>query len=771
MMEIFTFMGSTVVRRDDAYTYQIISNIIKSIIPTLIKSNDNKSQDDRNDLVIPVIRVFCDIILDVPEHRRLCLYTDLLQTLDAKQYLWMFLIVLFESHVHNFEKDSKTIAKPSKLAKAMADTGYDTKRITIAVDLCMEFDCTIVMQTISQLIEFLHQQPFVTVRNEKNPSKMDIDITDTSIFNIENYTDKQLRHFRYTTLQFIGQLTKPESKLPQTIFALNAEQMLELKPYFKDAIVKALQFLAKVIKTADQQNSKYWKFLLANSFDILEQIISLLSPDMLLQVVGGLMNNIPEVRRKAIELLNKKLQQTNYFADSDPANVLVLLEPFTVIVQSICDDTKLIENATTAESVSLQQHALIAIKLMSVTLANDYPDEFTPILLCLSATVKRNVDIPTNVLGQLVLCLAEVCANLRAHAIPQLSKFMPALGKLLQKQIKNPTAAMSPLLVAIYKIVETLPLFLSPYIVNIIANLSKIWARVGVNLTDAQKRLAIINKLEAIWMKLGTALSMRLLVPVIDQVYDQLCTEQELSAIGPCIKLLGGSFTKLTNQDIAPFTNDLQVFFLRALQFRSEYSEQCVGTTICNDQEIFIIDALVALILKLSESSFRPLYVKAYEWALKDDPSNIDRAITFFQLSHKIAESLKSLFVLFANDFLSNAADLLKKYRNCIDIDDADDDGERKSKIILLLNSIIQTLYQIFLYDSQGFINHYRFDILMEPLVDQLDNDIVLQTSMLRQQMPICLAQLARAANDDTMWKQLNHQILMKTRDNNAEIR
>lgn len=759
-------MGSTVVRRDDAYTYQIISNIIKSIIPTLIKSNENKSTEDRDALVIPVLRVFCDIILDVPEHRRVCLYTDLLKTLNVTRYLWMFLVVIFESHVLNYDKDSKTIAKPTKIAKAMAATGYDTKRVTIAVELVLQFDATVAIQTISRLIEFLHKQPFVVVRDQNAAAKMDIDITDTSIFNVDNYTDKQLRHFRYTTLQFLGQLTKAGSGLPLKIAALDTDQMLEMKPYFKDAIVKALQFLAKVIKVADAQNTKYWRqFILHNSYDILEQIIALLSPDMLLQVVGGLMNNIPEVRRKAIELLNKKLQQPGYFANSDPASVLVLLEPFTLIVQSISDESKLIEGATVAESVALQQHALIAVKLLSVTLANDHPESFTPMLLYLSATLKRNTDIPTNVLGQLVLCLAEVCANLRAHAIPNLSKFMPALSKLLQKQVAGYTAALPALLVAMYKIVETLPLFLSPYMVNIIVSLSQIWSRLPVNLAaDAQKRTAVTGKLEAIWSKLATVLPMRLLAPMIDHAYNQLCNERELMAVEPCMKLLSESFGKHTNQDIAPFANDLQTFFLRALQFRAEFGGQQMSSII-DVQETAILQSFVGLILKLSESSFRPLYARAYEWALKDDDTSVDRAITFFRLSHRIAGALKSLFMLFANDFLANAAELLRRHRN------SDMDPANRAKCVCLLDGILQTLHQIFLYDSQGFINHHRFDVLMEPLVDQLDNELVLQTEALCDLVPLCLAELARAANDDVLWKRLNHQILMKTRDNSAEIR
>ena len=37
IMAIFTFMGSSILRQDDAYSYQIISKIVDTIIPILIQ--------------------------------------------------------------------------------------------------------------------------------------------------------------------------------------------------------------------------------------------------------------------------------------------------------------------------------------------------------------------------------------------------------------------------------------------------------------------------------------------------------------------------------------------------------------------------------------------------------------------------------------------------------------------------------------------------------------------------------------------------------------
>lgn len=136
------------------------------------------------------------------------------------------------------------------------------------------------------------------------------------------------------------------------------------------------------------------------------------------------------------------------------------------------------------ENLSLQQQALIAVKILSVHMAQAHAPAFRQLLDTLSGIVKVSETIPINVLAQSVLCLAELCSNLRAHAISHLSKFMPSIDKILQAQtlkLAGATAAGGPniimyLLSALHKIIEALPLFLSPYLVSLLTSLSTIWA-------------------------------------------------------------------------------------------------------------------------------------------------------------------------------------------------------------------------------------------------------------------------------------------------------
>lgn len=181
IMEIFTFMGSSVVRHDDVFSFQIISNIIESVIPTIVKKGNKESVD----LVVPVFKVFADILLDVPEHRRLPLYTKLISTLGTGKYLWMFLCVVFESHIIHDEEDKK---------KAKVKSGESLQRLEICLQLIKVFSPQDILETCIQLMSYLKSLPDDV--NTAAANKMEVDLTDTKLFDVEARSGKQLRHYR-----------------------------------------------------------------------------------------------------------------------------------------------------------------------------------------------------------------------------------------------------------------------------------------------------------------------------------------------------------------------------------------------------------------------------------------------------------------------------------------------------------------------------------------------------------------------------------------------
>lgn len=435
-------------------------------------------------------------------------------------------------------------------------------------------------------------------------------------------------------------------------------------------------------------------------------------------------------------------------------------DPLTNIVESIVDESKLMQSASSAENSGIQQISLIAIKLLSKQMAQKQPAKFKGILDTLIKILRESERVPRLLLATVVLCMAELCSNLRAHAIAYLPRFMSIYLEILQKQAAAPITCIDNVLVAVVaaalKIAGTLPLFLSPYLVDLIVSLCRIWDHVSSHPEKDGKLAAVEIRLKGIWEKLSSTLQLRVLLPTIDQSYKQLIADSKRLGIGPLMQLLKQTLEQQSAASIAGFMGEITSYFLDALQLRAN------NPTGIDQLEDRIIDAFIAVSLKLSEGSFRPLYTRIFDWAFRSDERNDDRAITFYKLSNEVAKALKSLYVLFAGDVTQNAAEYLKSLNG--------DQGDAK-KQSLLIQQIVGTLYQIFLHDSQGFVNGSRFDALMQPLVDQIENDLVLRSDESKKLLSSSLAQLGMAINDDIQWKTLNYQILMKTRNNNPDIR
>lgn len=428
------------------------------------------------------------------------------------------------------------------------------------------------------------------------------------------------------------------------------------------------------------------------------------------------------------------------------------------------------QTASSTENIGIQQMALITIKLLSKQLTERNPQYFKQIVETLVDILRKNKIVPRILLAVVILCLCEVCSNLRVHSIPYFPGFMKILLEILEIQSNSSNVNSDNVLICLVsglqKIVFTLALYLSPYLVELIVRLSLIWYKLEKDKDqskDAKRYPAIIERMNGIWEKLSTVLELRILIPSIDQSYKTIIEDKQCLAISPIMKLLSLSIEHQTPSTISNFMPDITLLFISALQFRSDHSN--IDSSQMNRLEDQVIKAFSTLTLKLSEGSFRPLYQRVYEWAMKksDDDTKIDKAITFFRLSTEIAKSLKSLFVLFAGDFIDDAANFLTKVTEI--------ELSNRKKTAMLIQSVVDTLYHVFLYDSRGFINGMRFDVLVQPLVDLIENNIVLDEPSLMSLISTCLAQLGIAVNDDIQWKQLNYQILLKTRSNESNVR
>ncbi|KAH8411910.1 hypothetical protein KR222_002119 [Zaprionus bogoriensis] len=776
IVEIFTFVGSTVARHDDAFSLHIIRNVVETIIPTLLLQPATSSQQ-QDQLVIPVLKVFADICADVPVHRRLPLYETLFRVLDPSQHLWQFLCIVFESQML-LEQQS-----PAKQP--------DKSRVEFARELTLQFEQpAVILHTCVHLLGYLAQLPVTKEAQAQYPSasvssssssgkgKSTPLSPEQQLFDVRARSFRQLRHYKYLIMDYLSGLSSSADF--QSLLANPDDAQL---PLHQDFILQTLSYVSIVnggLQAAAGTPSleKYWRVLANHVHDVLDNAIGLLAPQHFLKVITQLLEHeLLHVRIKGLELLVSKLTPpAAYFVDCPLQHFGVLFTPLGAIIDDILGVSSSTP-AQQAQQAQLQQAGLHALQLLAQRHGCDYLEECRQLLAKLTHIVKKRANVPKAVVGNVVLTLVEICGSIKAHALSQLPKFAPQLTKLLQEQVQQllvqrqtPDFLCSALVTAMHKLFLTMPLFLGPYLMDIVGAL----IRLSVQLDGAQ--LALDKRTQALKLRLidvlqavAQGVTARILVPSCGNTYASLLESQAYDELGVLMRqLLLPCIRHNANTELQPVQDALGNLFLQALELRLQVRGRGLQRERVAHIEAAVAEAFVAWTLKLSENNFRPIYSRLHRWAMRQ--SELEPQLTYFLLNHRIAEAFQSLFVLFAGDFIADAARLLHE-KNTLRAAEYED-VEQLENTVELLDAIIGTLHHVFVHGSGDFINDHRFNTLMPPLVDQLENRLLLaeDRTELQQALSNCLAQLAVASND-VLWKQLNTQVLLKTRTGVPEVR
>ncbi|XP_011505568.1 PREDICTED: HEAT repeat-containing protein 1 [Ceratosolen solmsi marchali] len=746
IMPIFTFMGNTVLRQDDAYSIQIISKTIETVVP-IINATNNINH------VCEILRLFITSLPDIPDHRRIPLFKKLLQFLD--NHLHLYYLLTFESHVF-----SKNVESSQELS---------LERSHFALSILQEFSVQKIIQVCVKLVNFLRELPTEIEEGEKN-----VNFHGNHIFNVANCSGKQLRHYKFIIVRFLISLLS-RSDFINRIAQLNEADIEILKPLYDTLIVELVMYIQNTLKNADihqgKPNGKYWKVMLHGLYDVLDLINNLLPNNIFITSITKLINHeYLTVRRKALELLNTRIAQKK-FTDEDYEDLILFIDPITKVLGGP-------HKCVNSEVEIIQQTALITLKLLAKLLASTHPNIFKPILDLATELVKKREGA---VLSSAVLCVAELCSSMRIHAIQSLNKFMPAVIRLLDKHCRQeiPDILIISIVTALQKIVESIGNLLSLYLDQLLHELS----RMSFLYTDfAHSKIGLVAvRLKAIIQKLSNCIPLRILLPAINKTYSTFLNNKYYQYIPSLMNVLAESFGSAQPIELNSLIPDLTTFFLKVLQFREDVIKSESEMEV--DNEVTLLDitnvegsaskTLVALVLKLSEATFRPLYYRLYDWAARN-PQYKQRNITFYRLSANIAECLKSLFVLFAGHFLKHAASLLIGNNTFCNHEMSEITFEDEASRIELIDEILLTLYRVFTYDAHDFINQERFETLMQPLVDQVENTLGTKAEYERRSKDFiipCIASFAGAIPDDSLHKQLVYQILLKTRHNKPCVR
>ncbi|KAK2820168.1 hypothetical protein Q5P01_023127 [Channa striata] len=770
IMPIFTFMGANILRLDDAYSFRVIDKTVQMVIPALIEAHqlsDGSSSARVDAVVTRIVHVFADALPHVPDHRRLPILTQLVTTLGPSRFLWVLMLLLFKLHT-----------KQSAGSVSEKDAALE-RDVDFWISLCCQFEVNDQLTSLVNILNFLLQlpddkddAPVKRATGRRGPRKKEEEKVEELIFSVEAHSSKELRHFKFLSVSFMAQLLGSASFIGKVADGGDVldESLQEFQQRLLEEILRYIHSVARCVEeNADKPTAKFWRVLLNKAYDVLDKVNALLPTDTFIVVMRGLMGNeLPSIRRKAMELLNNKLQHRTQW---DEQQVTVLLQLTGDLLNIVAKGHGKVTEAAEEQAIN-RQTALYSLKLLCRSFGSDHQEAFVPVLLQ-TMQIVTSAEEEKNVMGSALLCIAEVVSTLKALAIPQLPRLMPAVLHTLRdrKELLTNEIYLLSAVTALQRITETLPHFISPYLQDTTSQVCRLIHLVETSSSSSSPSSTFAQlaaRLTSLRSTLATKLPPRVLLPTLSKCYSSMVVNKK-AQLGALMNILKEHVAHMERDQVNVHQSELTSFFLTALDFRAEHCQGDLEKT--SDVEGCVIDCLLTMVMKLSEVTFRPLFFKLFDWSKSHSK---ERLLTFYRLSDRIAERLKGLFVLFAGNLVKPFSELLRQ-TNTSKTDELLFDSDRGvEKTDQLLRYILDCLHKIFLYDTQRFLSRERADALMGPLLDQLENtaggEQVYQQRVTQHLVP-CVGQFSVALADDSQWKTLNYQVLLKTRHSDAKVR
>ena len=338
IMAIFTFMGNSLLRRDDAYSFQVIHETISSIVPTLIKTESSDPTCLLKKLA-QVTQVFVDALPDLADHRKLPLFSQLAETLGVSQYLWLVMVLIADSCVLK-------VGEPKGVPV----------NIQFALLLYCQFSVIDQLKASFEILNFACNLPI----DEDRLRKKKTDSYITNVINLTIHSLKQLYQLKYSCIGLLGHLISSERFVGQ-VYELEKEDNADLITFqslLQQILEKALHYV-QFVSTHEELHrgtsmGKFWLDIQRKLMDLVHSVNSLLPPASFLEIIRKLLrSDIPIIRTRAIEFLASKLQPDSKFFSVDDADEL---SGFLSILLCVVEKSK--------ETVDNKQLAMYTLQLL-----------------------------------------------------------------------------------------------------------------------------------------------------------------------------------------------------------------------------------------------------------------------------------------------------------------------------------------------------------------------------------------------------------------------
>ncbi|URD79238.1 U3 small nucleolar RNA-associated protein 10 [Musa troglodytarum] len=725
-------------------------------------------------------QIFIRALPEVAEPRRLTLMVYLLRILGEESSLGILIFHLFRSLILRITEAPEILRDLNNLFSSVTFTEWE---YTFAVQICNQYTCKIWFPCLVKLVQLL--------RENSGEEEFLLELYLVMQFTVHKLQDTKLV-FELESGRDVGYLQMGlRALLQQVVLHLQLIRSRRKLHGITMDIIKQLKSSANAILNVITS----W-MVPSTYFEGISQLLEHTDKNVKKQTLGLLCETV-----KNHGLIQKK-QKDKKAKLSFPLVIDDNAKPaFTDLCLKI---VQLVDGRTDTSDTRVKLAAISSLEALS----KEFPSDSSIFATCITTIVKHICSDDLAISSGCIRATGTLITVLGSKALPQLPLIMknmiektheisicPMIKlKHIHSDISdgisgNKLSILLSVLTTLEVVIDKLGGFLNPYLKDIL-DLIVLHPEYALDL-DLKTKM----KADSVRKLLVVTIPVRLMLTPLRQIYSSAleCGESSLSLV---FEMLASMISSMDRPAIGTYHVKIFKHCLVALDLRRQLPESIKNI---NMVERSVIDAMTVLTMKLTETMFRPLFFHSLEWAESEfeggdcvQSRSLDRSISFYNMVSKLTEHHRSLFVPYFKHLLEGCIRYLTEAH---DVNEALAKRRKKAKVadsvsrskyeLLSLKQwhlravILKSLYKCFLYDNDlKLLDSTNFQVLLKPIVSQLvieppksleQTQEVPSVEEVDESLVLCLGQMAITARSDILWKPLNHEVLMQTR--NEKIR
>ncbi|KAM5482154.1 snoRNA-binding rRNA-processing protein utp10 [Microsporum canis] len=611
VMPIFTFMGSSVLRKDDEYSALVIDQTIDQVIPPLVRS----LRVQKRDVVMgtsELLLSFTTAYEHIPSYRRLRLFESLVNKLGQEDFLFAVLAML----ATKYGMDRDVLVTMTALA---SNAEAQLQLTTYARYLSLVQDALQPKPTLSRILLGIGSE------DGREPHKVAVDLLQT-LSHLLKFTSLGNKMAQY----FESDETEGATKV-HSLFSSMLERLLALGESVRS--IKAIS-----VACGDALATLLGTLSLVDFIDTIEVLLQRPKDDL---------------RRKVLRLLENRLDNSN---DRDTASQSKALSFLSVLVGIV----------ETSPDILLKHAAVACMEKISEKYGKKNPEKVVEAAIIVAGDkCMGQMDNRIRIMSS--LCLASMTEVIADAIIPVLPIALPRSLDLLQSSIKS--GEQNPELHdAVYSLLSALLVHI-PYMISS-EDLDRI-----LQLSSSSSHASLSedcdgNRQDALQL-LAKRVDAKEVYNAVERNWD-FSVSKGPKAVKETLDIVKLSIEKHPKSDTiknVPALSKLlwKVFDFRRAQFSLPTSDRFEGQQI-DDIEACINDLTIKMIYKLNDTIFRPFFIQLTEWATEElDKTDLSgrqaRLTTFYKFLETFFSTLKSIVTGYSSYIIDSVVDVLKNTR------------------------------------------------------------------------------------------------------------